>query len=239
MERHEYSRISTNEESHFWYKANREFSIDLLENHCHLSGTNHILDAGCGVGGTTVALKKYGHVTGIDIHPLAIKFSGKYTIDRLIKADVNKLPFKRDSFDLVTSFDVLYHKDVDPTKAMAEMYRVLKPGGWVLIRFPAFEFLRGGHDLVVQTGRRFTASQLAKLIRTVGFKINYLSYFNLVLFLPSLIWRNTKSKSSSDVIKLWPPLNFLLYIMLKIESKFALNINLPFGTSVYCLAQKI
>ena len=50
-------RISTNEESHFWYKANREFSIDLLENHCHLSGTNHILDAGLWCRGTTVALK--------------------------------------------------------------------------------------------------------------------------------------------------------------------------------------
>lgn len=239
MEKSEYPRIFVSEGTHFWYQVNREFSLDLIDKYCHLPVKSQILDAGCGAGGTTMALKKYGHVTGIDAHPLAIKFSRKYPIDRLIKADVNKLPFAKNSFGLVTSFDVLYHKDVNPIKALREAYRVLKNGGWVLIRVPAFEFLRGGHDLVVQTGRRFRTSQLAKLVRTTGFKVHYLSYFNFSLFFPSLLWRHINSRSDSDIFKLWPPLNFLLYTILRIESKFAININLPLGTSVYCLAQKI
>ncbi len=239
MEKSEYPRIFVSEGTHFWYRANREFSLELIDRLCQFKKKIEVLDAGCGTGGTTVALKKYDHVTGIDAHSLALKFSKKYPIDHLVKANVNKLPFLDNKFDLVTSFDVLYHKDVNPTQALKEMYRLLKQEGWILIRVPAFEFLRGGHDLVVQTGRRFSASQLAELIKVARFKIHYLSYFNLILFLPSLIWRNIKSKSSSDIVKLWSPLNFLLYIMLKIESKFALNINLPFGTSVYCLAQKI
>lgn len=239
MEKSEYPRIFANEANHFWYRANREFSLDLIDRYCHLPAKSQILDAGCGAGGTTVALKKYGHVTGVDAHSQALKFSKKYPIDHLIKADVNKLPFVKNSFDLVTSFDVLYHKDVNPTKALAETFRVLKNNGWTLIRVPAFRFLRGRHDLVVQTGRRFTAEQLVKLIKLAGFSIKYLSYFNSSLFFPALIWRKLKVKSSSDVIRMWPPFNLFLYMMLKIESKIAQVINLPLGTSIYCLAQKI
>ncbi len=239
MEKSEYPRIFVSEGTHFWYRVNREFSLDLIDKYCHLPAKSQILDAGCGAGGTTMALKKYGHVTGIDAHSLAIKFSRKYPIDRLIKADVNKLPFSKESFDLVTSFDVLYHKNVNPTKALEEAYRVLKKNGWILIRVPAFKFLRGGHDTVVQTGRRFTATQLANLVKSQDFKIDYISYFNLTLFFPSLFWRNLKSSQSSDVRPLWSPLNWLLYIMLKTEAILAKVIKLPFGTSVYCLAQKV
>lgn len=239
MEKTEYSRIFANESDHFWYRANREFSLGLIDQNCRLSGNNRVLDAGCGAGGTTIALKKYGHVTGVDLYSLALTFSKNYPIDRLVKADVNKLPFPKNSFDLVTSFDVLYHKDVNPIKALEETYRVLKPGGWALIRVPAFEFLRGGHDLMVQTGRRFDAPQLFELVRSTGFSIKYLSYFNLFLFIPALLSRSIKKNPSSDIAKVWPPLNFLLYLVLKTESIIAKIINLPFGTSVYCLAQKI
>ncbi|WP_419212366.1 class I SAM-dependent methyltransferase [Maribacter sp. X9] len=52
-----------------------------------------------------------------------------------VKADICKLPFKNDSFDVILCNHVLEHIP-DDTKAMHELYRVLKPGGWGVFQVP-------------------------------------------------------------------------------------------------------
>ena len=52
-----------------------------------------------------------------------------------VKADITDLPFPADSFDVILCSHVLEHV-VDDRKAMRELHRVLRPGGWALVLVP-------------------------------------------------------------------------------------------------------
>ena len=52
-----------------------------------------------------------------------------------VKADICNLPFDQDSFDVILCNHVLEHIP-DDTKAMSELYRVMKPGGWGIFQIP-------------------------------------------------------------------------------------------------------
>ncbi|MBC7556952.1 MAG: class I SAM-dependent methyltransferase [Chryseobacterium sp.] len=52
-----------------------------------------------------------------------------------VKADILDLPFENESFDVVFCNHVLEHIE-DDKKAMSELYRVMKPGGWGIIQVP-------------------------------------------------------------------------------------------------------
>jgi SAM-dependent methyltransferase len=95
------------------------------------------LDAGCGTGGTFAQLAPFGKLYGADRHPLALRYAGTENHRCLVRADVGGLPFAANSFSVLTSFDVLYHCDVtDDWTALREFARVLRPGGWLLLRYP-------------------------------------------------------------------------------------------------------
>ena len=56
------------------------------------------------------------------------------------------IPFAGDAFDLVTAFDVLYSlSEPDEAAAVGEMWRVLKPGGTLIVNVAALGILRGNH----------------------------------------------------------------------------------------------
>lgn len=52
-----------------------------------------------------------------------------------VKADICNLPFEDDKFDVILCNHVLEHIP-DDTKAMSELYRILKPGGWGIFQIP-------------------------------------------------------------------------------------------------------
>ncbi|MBI5975355.1 demethylmenaquinone methyltransferase [Staphylococcus canis] len=97
------------------------------------------LDVCCGTGDWTIALSKAvgpnGEVTGIDFSENMLKVAENKTENisniRLIQGDAMNLPFDNDSFDYVTIGFGLRNIP-DYSKAISEMYRVLKPGGMVV-----------------------------------------------------------------------------------------------------------
>ena len=56
----------------------------------------------------------------------------------------------------------------DDTNGFREFARVTRPGGWVLVRLPALDALRGTHDVVVHGVRRYSAETLAAKFEQVG-----------------------------------------------------------------------
>lgn len=247
MRREEYYRIERVEQIHFWYRAMEEMAIILVEKYSK-SRNLKILDAGCGTGGMTKKLERFGDVTGVDINPVAIKYSQKKNIKNLKKASVMDLPFHNNLFDLVVSLDVLYHKMVnDDRKALSEFYRVLKPNGLVLIRVPAFEFLRGAHDIIVETRHRYTATELKEKMEYAGFNIEKITYANMLLALPLFIKRLLErqplfgmmsKRGHSDTYLLTKVLNSILYWNLRVENSLLAYFNFPFGSSVICVGKK-
>lgn len=101
-----------------------------------------ILDIGCGLGESTVFLaKRGGKVTGIDISSKALNVGRKlaklHKVSRLTNfkiGDIQKLPDKSASIDIVIGKAVLHH--VDLKKAITEVERVLKPGGIAIFSDP-------------------------------------------------------------------------------------------------------
>jgi len=125
---------------------------------------------------------------GIDASPVALG----HTLARGLHAilgSVDDLPFERASFDAVLSLDVLYHQDVHPEQAVAEIARVLKPGGVLIVNVPAFAVLRGSHDRSVSGARRYNACQVQGLLERHNLKPDIIHYWNGWLFLPLLLRR--------------------------------------------------
>ncbi len=246
MERTEYETLASTETAHWWFRGMRSLTAAILDPLYEARRDQHrrILDAGCGTGGNVQFLQRYGSVVGLDRAAESIEFWPSPLHGRLVRGSVLDLPFPDEHFDLVTSFDVLYHRGVpDELMALREMRRVLRPGGRVLIRLPAYAFLRSKHDRAVHTRRRYTISQVRRLLHDTGFFTEYCSYVNSLLFPLALTQRMVEravpalEQQQSDLALPPPRLNSLLQWPLELEATWvSLRKTLPFGLSILCLA---
>jgi len=241
----EYEIMYQVERRHWWYLGMDTITRATLNCWLPRKTDLRILDAGCGTGAAlTTYLKDYGTVTGVDISPLALDFCRRRDARRLARASVLDLPFAPASFDLVASFDVLYERAVpSDLSAIMEFARVLAPGGFLFLRLPAYDWLRGAHDEVIHTARRYTIHRLADLLRKSGLTILHLSYANMLLFPIAAVKRLAERllpgrEAASDLKLEAGPLNGILQRVLAFEAPWVASRGLPFGLSVIALARK-
>lgn len=110
-----------------------------------------ILDIGSGVGLYSLTLLKLGagHVSAIDISQKAVEQTNSICKENGFRnyevkpSSCTELPFENNSFDMVFSGDVFEHiTEEQKQKSIAEIFRVLKPGGSVTIKTPNLNYLR-------------------------------------------------------------------------------------------------
>src|SRR5687768_3176006 len=151
----EYEAMYHAEDTLWWYVGMRRIGEALLN--ARLQPGLRILDAGAGTGGNLRWLSRFGTAHGIDLAPEALRFCRARDLSTVARASVTDLPYPDSTFDLVTSFDVIYHLGVsDDVAALREAARVLKPRGTLLVRVPAFDSLRSAHDAAVHTRQRYS-----------------------------------------------------------------------------------
>jgi len=144
-----------------------------------------LLDVGYGTGGVTIPGKKRvgqnGKVAGIDPSPEMITFASQKADEAGLEIEfrlgvIESLPYPDATFDVVTSSLMMHHLSRDiQVKGLAEIYRVLKPGGRLLIadtRRPSgfilkqlFAFLTKHH------GIKFGIEDLPVMLKSAGFAI--------------------------------------------------------------------
>lgn len=114
-------------------------------------------------------------------------------------AAIEAITFADASFDIVTCFEVIDHKGVrDDIAALRACLRVLKPGGQLLLRLPAFKWVRGHHYPCVHSERRYTHNQLLVRLVAAGFGIKKSSYIHSFLFPMAPAQRMTERRSDED-----------------------------------------
>jgi ubiquinone/menaquinone biosynthesis C-methylase UbiE len=190
-------------------------------------------------------LDAFGRPCGIDLNALGLSFAAGKGRRTVARATVTHLPFADRSFDLVTSFDVLYALDDEQeAKAFDEMARVLKPGGAVVINVAAMDVVRGGHSAALGAERRrYTLESMRRSLARTGLRPVRLTYTNASLF-PILAAVRTLQRLTG-----WPvpgielaipsaPVNTVLAGVLAMEAGVVRRVNVPFGSSVLCLARK-
>jgi len=234
------------EQRHFWFRGFRWFVRPLIERALAGRTRARALDCGCGTGANLDLIGRTASAFGFDRSVVGLRFA-RDSDRRVVRADAGAVPFPTDTFDLVTSFDVLYSlPDATEKAAVAEMYRVLKPGGCAIVNVAAMEMLRGDHSVLSHEVRRYSAAQLRTLLTSAGFDIVRLTHTNATLFLPMLVvrgfhrWRGLSAEADArgEIAVPGAPINAALSAVLFAESLALRWIDAPVGSSLLCLARK-
>lgn len=246
MDPREYERSFACEDDHWWFRAKRALVLSLLRRYASRTGSG--LDLGCGTGGMLHALAARGTWHGVDAEPLALAFSQKRGLRRLVQGSALALPYRRGSFDVCLCLDLLYHRAVgSDAAALAECHRVLKAGGLLLVTDSALAWLRSAHDDAVHGQRRYRKTELVARIEAAGFTPLLASYTYCLVFpavaairLVGRRWPAGRGgpERGSDVFPLPSAITALLLAVQVVERALLRVGPLPFGSSVVCVARK-
>lgn len=144
-----------------------------------------LLDVGCGAGDFIEAFSFYLpklNLTAVDISQKAIKKARSRKINaKFVVSGAEKLPFKNNSFDIVTCFDVVEHVK-SPLKMLREINRVLKPGGIFHTFIPLEDNIFSPEGLLIKLGwkakeiygghpQHYSYHFVTKLFKDTGFNI--------------------------------------------------------------------
>jgi SAM-dependent methyltransferase len=238
-----YAAEAAVEETHWWFAVRRElFAREIRA--LALDREARILDVGTSTGTNLRMLREHGfrRVLGLDSSEDAIGFCAAKGMGEVRQGDICALPFPAASFELVLATDIIEHVE-DDGAALAEIARVLAPGGAVLLTVPAFSSLWGLQDRVAHHRRRYRLRPLLAAVRAAGLEPRRRYYFNYLLFAP--IWAarrlidllGIELASENEINSTL--LNAILSAVFRLDTLTAPLLHPPFGVSALVIARRL
>jgi SAM-dependent methyltransferase len=138
---------------------------------------------------------------------------------------------------------MLEHVEEDDT-ALAEAYRLLAPGGLLLVSVPAHPWLWGSHDISLHHKRRYRRDELVSKLIGAGFELERCTFAVSLLAPLAVVYRlagrffGRSRPAHSEAMELPAAINKLLIWIMRLERALLLRWNLPVGISLLCLAHK-
>lgn len=229
---------------HWWFRARRSIFGRVLDERVPLPQNAVILDLGPGSGVNLDLLEGRGQLVTLDLSQRSLQTCRELGSPDLVQGDATRLPFGDGSVDLVCALDVLEHLEADE-RALAEIARVLKPEGRLLLSVPALQLLWGRQDILAQHIRRYSPSTLRNRVRAAGFEWEHRTFFNTWLFPPILAVRlamrpllaRGKDRGSDLGLRLPRFIEQSLFRIFASEGAWVVRRRLPIGVSLLGLAK--
>ena len=237
------------EERNFWFVSRNELIRWLVERHAAHAG--RVLELGCGTGFALKALRQAlptALIAGSELHSRGLVTARERHGEdvELIQMDARHCHLA-DTLDLVCAFDVLEHIPQDEL-VLAEIRRILKPGGIFIASVPQHPWMWSTVDDVALHQRRYRRGELARKATAAGLRPLYQSSFTTLAFplmmAVRLLERLRTQKQSlaelSDAQLHVPPAgNSALLALARIEQALRrVGVPLPFGGSQILVAQR-
>jgi SAM-dependent methyltransferase len=247
MHASEYGVMRECEDAHWWYVALHELGIDTTRICLTGKVDAKLLDAGCGTGGfLEKVLETAPEMIGMEPSGFAFDELKSRKLERLVRGDLLRSPFASDSFDIVSSHDVIgLFAGETLEMAVHELCRMVRPDGYLILNLPAWQALLSDHDRFVGNKTRFTANQARKLLEAEGMKIEWHTYRMFLLFPAAVASRlidrlkQRQEVTESDVIMPGPMINTILKSIMRLENAMIrIGIRLPWGLSLFIVARK-
>jgi SAM-dependent methyltransferase len=165
------------EDAHFWFRARAKLLVWAMGR--HFPAATSLFDVGCGRGSILADLRRsfpaVAFAGGEALHEALLFARKRLPGADLYQIDARTLPFDRE-FDVVTSCDVLEHLD-DDGAAARELFRVVRPGGGIMVTVPQHRWLWSANDTFSRHRRRYERRQLIRVLEQAGFVVERVTSF--------------------------------------------------------------
>jgi SAM-dependent methyltransferase len=226
---------------YWWYRA-RGYLLETVLSE-HVGEPRRLLDVGSADGPSVSWLRGHGKQVALDVDPRGLGPGG-------VCGSALELPFGDEVFDVVAAFDVIEHCDPED-QALAEVFRVLSPGGRFLMSVPAYQWAWSYFDDHNQHYRRYTRSRATRALTASGFEIIRATYIfgsTFPMFAADRLRTRLKERRRSvaaldpDAVpglpEVSPVVEKTLLGLAELDRKVLRSRNLPFGSSVVVAARK-
>ncbi len=237
-----YDSAQTNSEALGFWATERANAIAQMLQTSHVET---LWEIGAGNGNAAIPLRDFG----FNVIPIEPLMSGALTLAKngfpTFHATLEGLNLPNSSIEAIGAFDVLEHLE-KPETLLAEIYRVLKPGGIFICSVPAYQWLFSDFDISIGHYRRYSRRNLRHLLELTQFRPIETKSIFAFLVLPAFILRRLPylfgrranlqviSKSSGGNSK---RVNKMAFVFSKIH-KFEQVLRLPLGLTLITKAIK-
>ena len=240
MNPEEFEALARVEREHWFYRGKRDLVRHWVERLAPLRADDLLVDIGAGTGQLLAEVAPTCRALGIEAHPQGLAIAATKPV-ALVQATIEALPIASDAAAVVTALDVIEHVD-DDAAALAELTRITRPGGLIVLHVPAFQLLWSDWDVALGHHRRYTRPALLALVARTPLRVRHCAYVNTAAFLPILAVRALRARGIGGGRRLEddvPPaaLNRLLHWAFVAPARQAW-LSPPFGVSILCILQK-
>jgi len=239
-----YREMAETEDRHWWFCGRRAIAEQFIRS-VDLGRDSRILEIGAGTGGNFAMLAKFGQLTAVEMdseaRAMANEKTGRDVLAGFLPAG---LPDIGDDYDLICMFDVLEHIK-DDSAALDTIYKLLKPGGRLVLTVPAYQWMWSSHDEHLHHFRRYSRNELKRKFADAGFAVERITYTNMYLLPLAILARYfdrlTKGNINSVSTGTKMPHKFVNNIFKFIYSSERLMMkkyNMPFGLGLLAVSIK-
>ncbi len=241
----EYERMAAVEDRMWWYHGLHVNLRRSLLAYLPADTGARVLDAGCGTGGFVRHLRRHcplWEIQGLDLSPVALAWARRQQPDGCwVEGSVTALPYLDAEFDAVVSADVVSYV-AQPKDGLAELVRVLRPGGTLVLNLPAHRWMRSYHDEAVGMCHRFGPVEIRTLLQELPLEAPKVRPWNLALMplavLQRKVLRRRQQASDVRVYPVWQDTLARGALALERTWMHGLGFPLPAGLSLLITARK-